>query len=312
MAFLFLLLLFLLLLFPQVSVQGASQGLLLWSQTVLPTLAPFMICTQLIAAHQGFRLLSSLLWPIGRLFGFGSMGTYILFCGLLCGYPLGAKLCAQALETGQCSIREAQRLLSVCNHPSPMFLIGFVLPMLSKDTPPALLLAGMYLPILPLSFLARLVYGTNSENMSAPSRQSEPSPPPTLDQILHSTCETMVLIGGYLMLFSILSAWIEQLSWLSPMKRAYLSGFSEITTGIWRLCRQLPESQKLPAVVMAASFGGCSGLFQTNSVLSNQKTGCDSKNAGLSIRHYLVWKILHAGLSLAIVTILQKLPLALR
>lgn len=42
----FLLLLF----FPTLSVQGASQGLLLWYQIVVPTLAPFMVVTQLVQA----------------------------------------------------------------------------------------------------------------------------------------------------------------------------------------------------------------------------------------------------------------------
>ena len=41
-------------------------------------------------------------------------------------------------------------------------------------------------------------------------------------------------------------------------------------------------------IIGSAAFGGCSGIFQTKSVL---------KNAGLSIRHYMLWKLMHSGLS---------------
>ena len=41
-------------------------------------------------------------------------------------------------------------------------------------------------------------------------------------------------------------------------------------------------------IIGSAAFGGFSGIFQTKSVL---------KNAGLSIRHYMLWKMLHSALS---------------
>ena len=43
-----ILIFFMILLFPQYSVEGASDGLLLWFHTVLPALAPAMIFTRLI------------------------------------------------------------------------------------------------------------------------------------------------------------------------------------------------------------------------------------------------------------------------
>lgn len=51
----FILLFFLLLFFPEQSIQGASDGLLLWFHTVLPTLAPAMICTRMLLLTGGDR-----------------------------------------------------------------------------------------------------------------------------------------------------------------------------------------------------------------------------------------------------------------
>ena len=88
--------------FPALAVQGASEGLLLWYQTVLPALAPFLILTQLLTVSGGAGLLVKPVYPlVSRLFHVSASGTYILLCGLLCGYPLGAKLCGDYFRQGK-------------------------------------------------------------------------------------------------------------------------------------------------------------------------------------------------------------------
>lgn len=300
----------LLLFFPSLSVKGACSGLLLWFNVVLPTLAPFIICTQMITALGGAELLMAPFAPLSkRLFCLSLSGSYILLCGLLCGYPLGAKMCADFKKRGAVSQEEASYLLAICNHPSPMFLLGYVRSQLPLPPSPALLLLCLYLPILPLSFLSRRFYTgrikrspdkTLHFRQSRLSAQSASHPEkdggdnttaakkPTLEDAIASTCETMVIIGGYIMLFSILAAWIQTLPLLSPSTRALLTGMAEITTGIHSLCTSLPAAHAALPVICATAFGGFSGIFQTKSVI---------KDSGLSIFHYLGWKILHAGLS---------------
>lgn len=297
-----ILLLVLLLNFPAWSVQGAANGLLLWFNVVLPTLSPFIICTQVIVALDGVRLMMIPFYPILHvLFGLSVQGAYVMLCGMLCGYPLGARLCADFKERGAISAEEADYLLAICNHPSPMFLLGYVTAQIPFKLSPVLLFTCLYLPILPISALARRIYradsfGDPSSRDPSGSARSDPQESSAcLEDIIHSTCETMVLIGGYIMLFSILAAWIEHLDLLPPTLRVLLIGAAEITTGVHALCAGLPTAWVLPAVVAAVAFGGFSGIFQTKSVI---------KNAGLSIRHYVLWKILHACLSCVILTVL--------
>lgn len=303
-----ILLLLLLLKFPVWSVQGAANGLLLWFNVVLPTLSPFIICTQTIVALDGVKLMMIPVYPVlHRLFGLSVQGSYVMFCGMLCGYPLGARLCADFKERGAITSREADYLFAVCNHPSPMFLLGYVAGQLPFAVSPVLLFACLYLPVLPLSMIARRVYRLEDPEKTgvlscAQIPCAEPQPP-SLEDIIHSTCETMVLIGGYIMLFSILAAWVQHINFLPPMFRLLLIGAAEITTGVNQICAGLPAAWILPAVIAAVAFGGLSGIFQTKSV---------TKNAGLSIRHYVLWKLLHACLSCMILTVLQCILLPLR
>jgi hypothetical protein len=290
--------------FPSLSVQGASEGLLLWYQTVLPALAPFLILTQLLTVSGGAELLVKPVYPLfHRLFHVSVSGAYILLCGLLCGYPLGAKLCSDYFRQGKISQKEAQYLLAFCCHPSPMFLLGYVRQQLPVSIPPLFLLLSVCLPIPLLSLLAQKLYrpGYGSQNPSSPVCRETASV--SLESILLSSAETMVLIGGCMMMFSIFALWIRQISVLPERLQALITGAVEMTTGIHRISTVFPEYTAIPPALAAAVFGGISGIFQTKSVLSDSfchrtQFPMTAKNAGgLSIRHYVLWKLIHAGLT---------------
>ncbi|MDO4268207.1 MAG: nucleoside recognition protein [Eubacteriales bacterium] len=296
------LLLILLLAFPGLAVQGASQGLLLWFQVVLPTLAPFMICTRAISAMGGTALLARPAYPLFHaLFGLSMQGSCVLLCGLLCGYPLGARLCADFCGRGELSREEAEYLLSICNHPSPMFLLGFAGSRLAVH--PLVLPACVYLPLLPLSRLSGHRFFREKALPQKTMRSLPPADALSLEEMILSTAEAMVLIGGCMMLFSILALWIQELPFLPDYGKALLAGAAEITTGIDQLCTVFPEDIRLVPVAAAVSFGGISGIFQTRGALflpsGKQEASLSAvqKNAGLSIRHYVLWKIVHGCLS---------------
>lgn len=118
-----LLFLFLILLFPTQARNGASSGLLLWFNVLLPTLLPFMILSDLI---RRLHIIDTLCNRIASRTGRNLYFLYPLLLGLLCGLPLGAKLTAEAVRSGQLSRKQGQFLLTVCNNSSTMFLMGYV------------------------------------------------------------------------------------------------------------------------------------------------------------------------------------------
>lgn len=294
----------LLLSFPALSVKGAADGLLLWFNIVLPTLSPFIICTQMVVALGGTDLLTLPFYPAAHgLFGLSRPGTYVLLCGLLCGYPLGAKMCGDFLMRGEITQTEAEYLLSICNHPSPMFLLGFVGARLQHTLSPVFLLACFYLPVFPVSLLSRRCYHLEKDSgrRGRPALTACAIPQTiTMEEVLLSTAETMVIIGGYIMLFSILAIWVQQIPALPREFTAVLAGIAEITTGVNQICTVMPPQTAALPVVATVAFGGFSGIFQTKSVI---------KNAGLSIRHYSFWKIIHTLCTCAVFILLSAAAL---
>ena len=267
--------LILLLLSPGTALEGARKGLLLWAYTVLPTLLPFMIGTGVIAAMGAVGLVVKPFSPLlSGVFHFSQPAGFVFLTGLLCGYPMGAKMDRDLLERGQISWEEACYLLSICNHPSPMFLTGYIVMEGQKLLPPSIkfplfpFLAALYLPVFPISYLARHYYDKKSKK----NRKIRPS------------------------------VW-SGVSHTAPIKPA-LMGLLEITTGIQTICEHTSGLTGLLLVTASVAFGGISGIFQTRSVLTMHS---GRKNAGLSIRHYIFWKALHSLLSCVFFWILLKI-----
>lgn len=289
--------LLLLLLDPAVSVAGARNGLLLWFQTLLPTLLPFVILSGLAvrlgAAARIARVAAPLLC---RLLPIGKNGCYPVLIGFLSGMPVGAKAAADMVEDGSLSAQEAEYLLCVCGNASPMFLLGFV----ATD---CLRQKSLGFPLLLLLYLsallaARLYYrffcvGAWGEQRSVAPAQTKASTDAKqplfqkVDAAILDGFEVMTKVGGYLILFSVLVEWLTVAAGTS-FAVALLSGVAEITTGIARVgAAEAPPYLRLCGAAVIAAFGGISGFAQTRSVTAR---------AGLSMRPYLLAKLLQTGL----------------
>ena len=118
-----------LLFFPQTSVQGAKNGLILWSATITPTLLPFLLLTGFMQYYQTFHLISRLFYPLKKLFpGINEDFFYTCILGFFCGCPLGAKIIDDFISCGSFTKSEGEKLLYTCNQISPMFSAGYIDP----------------------------------------------------------------------------------------------------------------------------------------------------------------------------------------
>ena len=319
-SFLLLILLIFMLLHPAITVTGASNGLLLWYSSVVPALFPFMVLSSLIVASGS---LSILMAPVrlvfGPLLGLSAEGCYTLLSGLVCGFPMGAKTCADFLSRGQISLREGKFLMAVCNHASPMFLLGYVYPLFHGNLPLWKLLAAVYGPALLLALPARLLYRNGAptgrkpkmQGIAEPQEIPGPNPPSpnqsnpgnlSADEAILSSVEVLCRIGGLLILFSIAVEFLRGARQLPAGLRLFLMGAMEMTTGIRELAAALPYPYSAAAACASLTFGGLSGIFQTKAALGAL---AQKKKAGLSIRQYCAWKLLYACLTAAILLTLE-------
>lgn len=278
----YLFLLSLMFLFPGLTFAGAKSGLLLWFNTLLPTLFPFVLMSELLkpAASKCAPLCSGL---CRRLLRVHPAGSYSILIGFLCGYPMGAKAVCDLKSQDLLTANEAQLLVAVCNNPSPMYMMGYIIL-------GCLALPGQLPQLLAITYLSPMIFGilhVRLHKWPKPTDTTVPASPllvkPSMDNALFTSLELMAKIGGYLMLFSVLGQFIMTLPLLSNVVKASLVSIAEVTTGSHMLAGiHLKNATKIVLIMMSTCFGGLSISAQTNSLIHNQ---------GLSLKSYIIDKL---------------------
>lgn len=277
----------LMLLFPQPVFKGASSGLLLWFNVILPTLLPFMIVSNLLIGTRAIDAISKVFGPVMcRLFGVTRYGSFAIIAGFLCGYPMGGKVTADLVRKQYITWQEGQYLLSFTNNTSPMFIISYVVWQNLKDTSrtmPALLILILS-PIL-CSFLFRIYYrpGARIHSSGCPPLPKAAAAS-LMDSCIMNGFETITKVGGYIMLFSILIALLQKLPLDHFLFSLLLLPSLEMTNGIPLLCAS-PLSADACFVLSLAltSFGGWCSVAQTRSMVQGTR---------LPITPYLIEKLI--------------------
>ncbi len=268
-----LLLLLFLLFYPQEALEASREGMKLWLNILLPTLLPFLILTGLLLHTGGIEKFLS---PLSKLWktvlGLSPAGAYVFFLGMLCGYPMGAKLASDMFSHGKIDRREAEYLLTFTNQASPAFLTTYLAHVcLEQKTDIREIFLVMFAASAVCMVFFRFVIFQNrtaTESISLQKETSTASSPGTIiDVSIMNGFETITRLGGYILLFSLLSACIRHYwKWSSALCVLFL-GTLEITTGLHQIAlSNLPyEMQYLISMALTA-FGGFCILAQTRSV----------------------------------------------
>lgn len=274
--------------FPGIVLTGARSGLSLWAGTLLPTLLPFIILSNLF-------IQSGVIYPLmalpgkfsSRYLGLSPSGLYAFVCGFFFGYPSGAKILADLLKTGQIEQEEASWLLVFCNNLSPAFLMTYVLtehlhhPEWIPET--LLILYGVpaFLCLLPRCFHHRNMTSQSSSLQNAPKNTSFSMA--LLDSCILDAIMVMLRLCGYVMLFAILANAASHLPFLPAAWAACLTALLEITNGVPAVIQAFETPYCLVILLPFLAFGGVCSIMQTGSVI---------KDTPLSWHRYLLGKLL--------------------
>lgn len=263
--------------FPIITLSGAAKGIHLWFNVVLPSILPCIIISNILVALFGKNL--KMPW------------LYIVFSGLLCGYPLGAKACSDLYGNNPKACRETQFLLALVNCVSPMFLCSFVIIQLLGMRESLPLLAFLYYAPLLLLTICTLYIKRNF--LKEPYNNIVLQPQPFIDIVdsaILGGFEIIARLGGYIMLFSILAEFIQHLC-PYPFITSVVSGMLEISSGSAYIAAGAKSWFRLPLLLFCLHFGGFSCIAQTSSILSG---------TFYSIKKYTYHKLIIASVCTAI------------
>ncbi|WP_310605325.1 hypothetical protein [Anaerosporobacter sp.] len=284
---------------PISALNGAKVGLLLWFNTVLPTLLPFIILSNFIIRFQVTDYICKVFSPIlKRIFHISAIGCYPIIIGILSGFPMGAKTCSDLIKEGLLDREEGQYIMILVGNASYMFLTSFLaVSSLAIPNQKYQLLALVYLSSMISSSLYRFVnqkrkkkhsttvYNTNSISI-AECIDETPLSMTTVDHCILDGFTTITKVGGYIIMFSVLTQILSTLLEHFGIARFLLLGSLEITTGIYLIASStLDIAKKIVLTITITSFGGFSSLAQVGSVI---------ENSGLSLKTYLHYKVINS------------------
>ena len=309
---------FCLLIFSKSNLPAVKSGLALWANSVIPSLFPFFVATELLMHTNIITLFGNLLNRFMKpFFNIRGEGAFAFIMGIISGYPVGAKIASNFRQNNICSKEECERLLSFTNNSGPLFIIGTVGILMFKNTTIGILLFITHLlACVTVGFIFRYWKKDKNTFHTTPSSSSISQSKKTasfsnlgeiLAESITSSISTILLIGGFVVIFSSIisifkaSGILNSLTVLfSPVFQflnidisfiqGFLTGILEITNGINTIssiaCKKI--SLNLIFTAFLLGFGGISILLQVWSITSK---------TDLSIKPYLYGKLLHGLLA---------------
>ena len=278
----------LLLRYPSLSLQYAATGLQLWFQKMIPTLLPFMILSGILIAMNLTEKFVKVLHPLLHIiYRITPNGSYALFMGFLCGFPMGARIVGQLREQGKLTRAEGNRLLAFCNNIGPIYFLSYVVPTLSIEKP-LICFSIMYGVPLLYGILVMRLFPLSSSLMTEKQEVSKQTVPANtlltaIDTAIQSGLIGIAKLGGYMVFFNLLNIMFVPFRHLPTGLLAFYQLLLEITSGIDQYGHLYPY-----AVLILLPFGGFSCIAQTYSMI---------RHTDLSIRSYLFHKLAQTGLT---------------
>ena len=307
-----------LLIFSSTNLSAVKSGLSLWANSVIPSLFPFFIATELLMhtniVHQLGFILNKFMKP---LFNVRGEGSFAFIMGIISGYPVGAKIATNFRQNNICTKEECERLLSFTNNSGPLFIIGTVGILMFKSTTIGILLFITHLlSSISIGILFRFWKKNNISNAyikhsnfknSKHQNVSLNNLGEVIAESITSATSSVLLIGGFIVLFSSIISILKSSGILNSISlfinpifeilnidtsfcMPLISGFIEITNGIALIsniaCKKLSINIVLTSFLLG--FGGMSVLLQVLSITSK---------TDLSIKPYILGKLLHGILA---------------
>lgn len=321
-----------LIIYPQQTYQASWEGLIVWWNIVLPASLPFFIGSQVLIGLGVVHFLSIILAPLMRpLFNVPGAGAFALTMGLSSGNPLGAAITADLRKKNLCSKTEGERLICFTNNANLLFMKGAVAVGIFKMAELGIIfvfthyLATFFTAIIYRFYKfkkhsASNIFKNNKQNFSKAvealqkaRKEDGRSFGRLLGDAVNKSISTLLMIGGFIVVFSVLIKILKTSGLVKIMTvlilpvlnrlgldpslgEPLISSFFEITNGIKMISISTAVlEQKILLTCAVISWSGLSIQTQVASVIAD---------SDLSILPYLFSRVIHSILSFFIAFII--------
>ncbi len=316
---LFILFIICLLMFSNNNLIAAQNGLVLWTTKVLPTLFPFFVATELLCQTNFTYILGKFLNKFMKpIFNVPGESAIAIILGTISGYPVGARVVCNLKEQKIISKIEAERLIAYTNNSGPLFILGTVgIALFGNKTLGITLLISHILSSLLVGYCFKFWKKNKFDINYRETKFNSKLTPLKISDIgeilgnsITKSISTILLIGGFIVIFSVILSILESSGILliladllssfgipQEISLSTISGIIELTNGV-NLTANLSTSYYTLSILLTSfllGFGGFSVLLQVYSIIAKE---------GISIKPYFYGKLLQGFFSMIFTFIL--------
>jgi sporulation integral membrane protein YlbJ len=307
--------------YPSSVFQSSLSGMSLWWEYVFPALLPFLILTEIMMGSGALHAIGTLLDPFMRFF-FRTSGNagWALAMGLFAGYPAGASTTAKLRERQDLLPLEAERVLIISHLCNPAVMITVIGVGFFHQVS-----LGMFIAI--IHYTSALLMGLmlrrsgDETHVEDPPAASEPIWTRAMqsakraqqedgrkfgkilgDGVTHSI-QTLMLIGGWMMFFSVLQQVILLLLPEFISNNGFIAQIVvcllEPHLGAYTIAQHSSASLVVKVAIVGAVLGwsGLSIHAQVKSLLQSTQ---------MRYLSFVVARLLHASLAFMLTLLLWK------
>jgi len=322
--------------YPKEAFDSAIAGLNLWWNVVFPSLLPFFILSEILMGSGVVHFIGVLLEPLMRpLFNVPGVGAFAMSMGLASGYPMDAVITSKFRQNKMCSGIEAERLLSFTNTADPLFMFGAVaVGMFGMPELGAIIALAHYLS----SFLVGIIFRFHGRSQDAATRTKEErqygniirrafralykarqedgrSLSQLLGDAVRSSINTILLIGGFIILFSVFLRIVSIVGITGGLTKAFaflleLIGFSpslapSLVNGLFEIdLGAMSASQAAAPLIERAAV--TSAIIAWSGLCVHGQVASIVIESGIRMAPYMVARLLHAIIAGVITIILME------
>lgn len=312
--------LFLLLIYPKESIGAAKEGINLWLYVVVPSLLPFFIINDILISLKVPENIAHFLSPFtGFIFNTSGYGGYVFIMSIFSGYPTGAKIVTRLINEKKISIKEGQQILTFASTSGPLFIIGAIgAGMLNSAMAGYILYISHILGAIINGFIFKYIFKNKNVtyNIKNVYFSKDTTKEGTVTSAIKSSLILCGLIGGYIILFSVIISLLDKIEYFSILstllkniffiskKTSYIISnliktSLEISNGCSIVSSLLIEyNSKIIFSSFLIAFSGLSIIGQVASIISG---------TFISIKKYIISKIFHGIFSSAICVLILNL-----
>ena len=191
---------------------AAKDAITLFLTSVLPSLLPFYIVSNLMLANPSAKKISKIFEPVmRRLFNVPGIGAGAFVLGTVCGFPSGAIACSDMYTKGYLTQSEAERLSSFTSNAGPVFIVGAVGASMFGSVYIGFLLMAVHIAagiIVGISFRFKDADSRNYKISAINTKYDEIKPKEpfgkTMSDSIIKSVNTSLLVGGFIVIFAVI------------------------------------------------------------------------------------------------------------